>query len=113
MDQQNSPAFRRMPEHSIYTELCGRLDVHGRGELTDNLFELRRRANGGKHLREIALWAVRHSQRSEDWSEHSVQALLLRFALEPIEQGMPIDQILKAARVTAKRWALEERAAAA
>jgi hypothetical protein len=113
MEEQNPPAFRRIPEHSIYTVLCGSLDDHGRQSLTDNPFELRRRANGIKRLREIAEWAVRHARCGEEWSQHYVQALLFRFLSEPIGPETPIDQILKAARLTAKRWALEERAAVA
>lgn len=95
----------RLPEHSIYTVLCGPFSVDGFEQPTGTPTEPHFRTAGAQRLYEIAQWACRHIRGATLVDFHTLMA---RFAMKPIDPQASLEDVVREARRVAKRFALEE-----
>lgn len=97
-----------VPKHSVFTVMCGVTGDDGRPVKPVSQAEAEERRRNFEKLRGIAIWAVRHV-RTDGIEEDAIQAIMFAFARHAIPPGMKKRDVLKMAKTTAKRWALEEK----
>lgn len=100
--------LRSVPTHSVFTVMCGLLGPDGKTIPAKSEAEVEERRRGFEKLRGIAIWAVRHV-RTDGLEDDALQAIMFAFSRHAVPPGMKKRDVLKMAKTTAKRWALEEK----
>lgn len=97
-----------VPVYSVYTVMCGLLGPNGKEIPAKSEAEKAERRSGREKLLGIARWACRHV-RTDGFDDDAVQAVMFAFTRHAVPAGTKRRDVLKMAKTTAKRWALEEK----